>query len=131
MHINSFLSGVTGVFVRADQTGHSTEDGRSYADFMYWPINLQCFSVVNLGFFGNVYLLPVTKYFFALLRWEKYLSKIERQTLPEQVFARLKSLYLYGSGGFWSNLVEKTEIFSQFSIFFLFCTKRAAYTPKK
>ena len=31
-----------------------TENGRSKIDFMYWPIKLQCFSVVNLGFFGNV-----------------------------------------------------------------------------
>ncbi len=35
--------------------------------------------------------------------------------MPEQGFARLKSLYLYGSGGFGSNLVEKTERFSKFS----------------
>ena len=46
--------------------------------------------------------------------------------MPEQGFTRLNSLYLYGSGGFWSNVVEKTVIFFQFSIFTLFCGKRAA-----
>ena len=53
-----------------------TEDGRSNTDFMYWPINLQCFSVVNLRFFGNVYLLTLTKYFFALIRGKKFSEKL-------------------------------------------------------
>ena len=57
---------------------NTTEDGRSKTDFMYWPIKLQCFIVVNLGFFGNVYTLVVTKYFFALIRGKKFLSKTMR-----------------------------------------------------